>query len=114
MQVDAWSLLEVEMNENLRTFTVKRRLQKEQLGTPGLNPSFIFYAEGAQILVNDKGTFLIRWKKPKQFGGKLREFPFIPSGHEPKLKRLYSKSPFARLAKKSMKQLFFSSKSKVE
>lgn len=114
LEVDAWSLIEVEMDEKLQTFTVKRRLDKADLGTPGLQPTFIFYINGAQVIVNEKGYFLLRWKKPKYFGGKVvATNPLIPTGHVPKLKRLYSKMPLTRLAKKAMKQLFFSGKAKI-
>jgi hypothetical protein len=114
LEVDAWSLIEVEMDEKLQTFTVKRRLNKEDLSLPGLKPTFIFYINGAQVIVNENGYFLLRWKKPKYFGGKIVVTqPLIPTGHVPKLKRLYSKMPLARLAKKSMKQLFFPGKAKI-
>lgn len=112
-EIDGWSLIEVDMDESKRTFTVKRRLSKSDLGTPGLQPTFIFYTEGAQILLNDKGTFLVKWVS-KTLGGRERDIPFLPSGMTPKLKRLYSKNPLARRAKKAMKQLFFPGKSKVE
>lgn len=111
-EVDGWSAIEVEMDSNLKTFTVKKRLDKQDLGKPGLQPSFIFYtSNGAQILVNNQGIFLIRWKPPKYLGGKLVVTqPLLPTGHTPKLKKLFSKMPLARLAKKSMKQIFASGK----
>lgn len=111
-ELDGWSLLEVEMDEKLRTFTVKRRLERNQLSEPGIKPTFIFYtAHGAHIMVNEKGRFLIRWKKPKYLAGKkiinkVERFAQCT----PKLSPLPGKSPLGRLVKKAMKQLFSSGK----
>jgi hypothetical protein len=116
---EAWSILEVEMDEKHRTFTVKRRLERVQLSDPSLKPTFIFYtSRGAQLMVNNYGCFILRWKKPKYLAGKKvqtkselsKKLLYVEAGVQPKLSRLPSKSPLARLAKKSMKQLFASGK----
>jgi hypothetical protein len=112
IEIDSWSLLEVEMNASLKSFNVLRTLKRSDLGKPGLKPTFIFLtSDKAHIFVNDSGTFLLRFKKPKALrGAKKDTFKLSPVMFTPKLYKLKSKSPLGRLAKKAMKQLFMSGK----
>lgn len=112
LELEGWSILEVEMDEKKKTFTVKRRLERSQLSDPKLKPTFIFYtSQGAQIFVNEKGRFLLRWKTPKYLAGKkiINDFEKYVNS-TPKLTPLPGKSPLGRLVKKAMKQLFSSGK----
>lgn len=108
VKITGWSVIEIEIDEDLKSFMLKRVIKQEQfheLAKPGIRPTFIFYTSSrAQILVDGKGVFLLRFKHPK---GTHKALSGIP-----KLYRLTNKSPLGRLAKKAMKQLLTSGKIK--
>lgn len=111
LEVESWSALEVKMDAANKSFTVVRGLKQADLGTPGLKPTFIFYtSQGAQIIVNEEGTFLLRFKYPKgafDLRKKPNAYTKVMVGI-PKLSR--PPENLKRLAKKAMKQLFLSGK----
>lgn len=106
MKITGWSILEVDMDSNNRSFTVKRVLQKNQLHEPGLKPTFIFQVEGwAQVMSNEHGNFLVRFKGPRK--DIISGDPILSvRAAVPKLKRVYNKSPLGRLVRKGLRQLF--------
>lgn len=114
-KIEGWSLLEVDMDEQHRTFKVTRRLERHDIHNPNVKPSFVFITDhGAQLMVNTHGTFLIRFKRPKGFKAIRPRLKMIMDV-EPLKPRLY-KPPthLKRLAKKAMRQLFASGKITIE
>lgn len=114
-RIEGWSALEVEMDVRHRTFKVWRRLEQKDLGTPGLRPTFIFYtSHGAQLLVNDHGVFLLRFKMPKttpKDSTRIDDGKIFTLAWNFAVPKLYTPpNNLKRLAKKAMKQLFASGK----
>lgn len=112
LAIESWSLLEVEMNEKKNSFIIQRGLRLEDLATPGLKPTFVFFTSSlATIVVNDEGVFLLKYKYPKG-AVKVKQPDYgeylIPINATPKLTK--APSNHKKLAKKAIKQLFASGK----
>lgn len=113
-QIAGWALLDVEMDEAKKTFIVKRRLDKKDLHNPNIRPTFAFLTStNAQLIVNDHGTFLIRYKFPKNARGNEAKRELLKNNAV--MPRLYTPPRnLKRLCKNAMRQLFSSGKFTIE